>query len=143
MSTHPSDLLGHDDHHEPGDGGVTFYTIIAVILCCITAVEVACLYEPLMSAPDVVKIGILLGLSVIKFAMVCAFFMHLYFDHILTTILFLMGLILAAGTMVGLYHVIPRAENELKVIPKVKKKAEHANLPARPSLASVVSVITA
>jgi cytochrome c oxidase subunit IV len=139
MSTHPSDLLGHDDHHEPGDGGVMFYTIIAVILCCITAVEVACLYEPLMSLPDFVKIGILLGLSVIKFAMVCAFFMHLYFDHILTTILFLIGLVLAGGTMVALYHVIPRAEHELQVIPKVKKAAEHAYLPSRPTLAQVIS----
>ena len=103
----------HDEHaegHAADDGShatVGFYSFIAIVLCLVTGVEVLLLYPPLNAMPDFVRIILLVGLSIAKFATVVAFFMHLYFDHPLTTGLFLMGLILAAGTMVGLIHVVP------------------------------------
>lgn len=134
-SDHHLETHGHEEAHDDGGahGGVVFYTIVAVILCLLTGLEVAILYPPIMYLPDPIKVVILIGLSVVKFAAVVAFFMHLYFDHPLTTFLFLMGLVLAAGTMVGLVHVMPAAENPLQPIEKKKDEkphtAQHASAP--------------
>ena len=128
MSSDHLDMHGFEEAHDEGGahGSVVFYTIVAVILCLITGVEVAVLYPPLMYMPDPIKVFVLIGLSVVKFAAVVAFFMHLYFDHPLTTFLFITGLVLAAGTMVGLLHVMPAAEHPLQPLKKqVKPETEH------------------
>lgn len=127
MSVHHSDLLGEAEDHGEGSHGPTFYTVIATILCIITAIEVACLYEPLLSLPEGIRVVILVGLSIVKFVMVVAFFMHLYFDHFMTTVLFLIGLVLATGTVAGLVHLIPKPEHELQVIPKSERKEHKAD----------------
>ena len=124
-----SEVMDLDEKIEAGDGSnasVGFYSFVAVVLCPITAVEVAILYPPLQYMPDSFRVAVLISLSVIKFVSVVAFFMHLYYDHPITTALFSTGMILAAGTMVGLIHVIPQAENPLK--PDLRKNPTKAEV---------------
>jgi cytochrome c oxidase subunit IV len=68
------------------------YVWIALILGAVTAVEVGLYYTPLSGLP---LVAILMGLAVIKFGMVAAYFMHLRFDSRLLRRVFLAGVILA------------------------------------------------
>jgi cytochrome c oxidase subunit 4 len=68
------------------------YVFIGVVLFIVTAIEVAIFYIDVASA---VLVTSLLILSVIKFALVVAWFMHLRFDSRLFRYLFLAGLITA------------------------------------------------
>ncbi len=65
------------------------YVTIAVILAAVTAVEVAIFY---IEALQGVIVPLLLVLSVAKFVMVVAYFMHLKFDSKLFKYLFVTGL---------------------------------------------------
>ena len=76
-----------------------FYVAVGIILTVITAIEVAVFYLDIAGA---LMMPILIGLSVIKFWMVVAFFMHLKYDHKLFTVFFTGGLILAVGVVLGL-----------------------------------------
>jgi mono/diheme cytochrome c family protein len=87
---------GHDESHRP----VSFYLGIAVVLTLITAFELGPLFQ-LYRLPALV----LLGLSAFKFAMVVAFFMHLYDDAPVFTRLFAAPLI-GAGLMVSVLMVL-------------------------------------
>ena len=75
-----------------GHPNSTQYVWIAVILGAVTAVEVGLYYTPLSGLP---LVSLLLGLAVIKFGMVAAYFMHLKFDARLLRRVFLTGIILA------------------------------------------------
>jgi cytochrome c oxidase subunit IV len=124
---HAADLhLDDTGHGEHGHPSVLFYNIIAIALFVITFVEVAILYPPLVHFGDYFKVLILIVLSVIKFGVVVAFFMHLFFDASLLTFLFGMGLVIGGGTVVGLYNVMPAAEHPLQ--PRGKQHA-----PAHPA----------
>ena len=126
-----SEHTHHDYGDEPGHGeggghgSVAFYSFIALVLCVITGIEVAVLYPPLSAMPDALKVACLIGLSVVKFITVVAFFMHLYFDHPLMTFLFVSAMVLATGTMVGLIHVVPEAEHSLTPRSKEEIKKQH------------------
>ena len=76
-----------------------FYVAVGIILTLITAVEVAVFY---LDVSGTVMMPIFIGLSVIKFWMVVAFFMHLKYDHKLFSVFFTGGLVLAIGLMLGL-----------------------------------------
>ncbi len=77
-------------HHEhPGEG---MYIKIALILAAITGVEVAFSYWP---AVDGILAPTLILMSIVKFAIVVAFFMHLRFDSRLFRRLFIAGIGLA------------------------------------------------
>ena len=78
--------IGHDHPNS------TQYVRIALILGAVTAVEVGLYYTPLSGLP---LVSILMGLAVIKFGMVAAYFMHLRFDSRLLRRVFLAGVILA------------------------------------------------
>jgi cytochrome c oxidase subunit 4 len=80
---------GGPKHHHPGERQ---YIGIAVILAVITAIEVAASYTK--SIKDV-RPFLLIFLSVIKFTMVVAWFMHLRFDSRLFRRLFVAGIALA------------------------------------------------
>jgi cytochrome c oxidase subunit 4 len=88
---------GHADRqaHPPAEHahpGARAYVIIALILAVITAVEVAVYYIPELR-PFIVPILVIL--SAVKFWMVVAFFMHLWFDHVSFSWYFGGGLALA------------------------------------------------
>ena len=78
------------EHAHPGPGE---YIRIAVILAIVTAVEVAAYYITGLS--DAVLIALLMGMMVVKFALVVLWFMHLRFDSRLFRRLFITGIILA------------------------------------------------
>ncbi len=75
--------------HHPGPRQ---YVNVAIILAVITAVEVAIFYVEALSS---VLVPALIALSVIKFALVVLWFMHLKFDSALFRRLFITGVILA------------------------------------------------
>lgn len=75
--------------HHPGPRQ---YVNVAIILALITAVEVAIFY---IEALDVILVPALIALSLVKFALVVLWFMHLKFDSPLFKRLFVTGVILA------------------------------------------------
>ena len=82
-----------------GHGTPAFYAIIGLILAVITLVEFLIFY---VESLGVLLIPIMLILSLMKFVIVVAFFMHLRFDNKIFTYLFFAGFILAAVISVAL-----------------------------------------
>ncbi len=82
-----------------GHGTPAFYAIVGLILAVITLVEFLIFY---VESLGVLLIPIMLILSLMKFVIVVAFFMHLRFDNKLFTYLFFAGFILAAVISVAL-----------------------------------------
>lgn len=86
---------GHAATHHPEEHahpGPRKYVGVAVILAAFTAFEVILSYAGL---PDGLTIALMIGVAIIKFAMVAMWFMHLRFDNRLFTIMFAGGLALA------------------------------------------------
>ena len=71
MSTHVTDIQSH------GPGIPTFAKVWAALLA-MTAMEVFLAY---MQTPMMIMLTVLLGLSVIKAALIIAYFMHLKFER--------------------------------------------------------------
>ena len=82
-----------------GHGTPAFYAIVGLILAVITLVEFLVFY---VESLGVLLIPIMLILSLMKFVIVVAFFMHLRFDNKIFTYLFFAGFILAAVIAVAL-----------------------------------------
>ena len=82
-----------------GHGTPAFYAIVGLILAVITLVEFLIFY---VESLGVLLIPIMLILSLMKFVIVVAFFMHLRFDNKLFTYLFFAGFLLAAVIAVAL-----------------------------------------
>ena len=70
----------------------------AVFLVCV-GIEIVCVYLPFAKW---ILVTTLVVLSAVKFLFVIFYFMHLRWDKPFCTILFFIGLVLAAGTMGGL-----------------------------------------
>lgn len=82
----------HDHEHDhPSDRS---YVMIALILAALTAVEIGLFVLEDDLPRGFVKLA-LIGLMIVKFWIVGAYFMHLKFDNIVLTQLFVSGLILA------------------------------------------------
>ena len=75
------------------------YVYIGIILTVITAIELFFSYADIA---DGIIITVLLSLSAVKFAMVLALFMHLYFDSVLFTRIFVGSLALGAAVLLSL-----------------------------------------
>ena len=82
-----------------GHGTPAFYAVVGLILAIITLVEFLIFY---VESLGVLLIPIMLILSLMKFVIVVAFFMHLRFDNKLFTYLFFAGFLLAAVIAVAL-----------------------------------------
>jgi len=103
VETSPEEGGTHHDH--PGEGK---YIKIALILAVITAAEVAFSY---WEAVEGILAPSLIFMSIVKFAMVVAYFMHLRFDSRLFRRLFVAGLCLAVfcfGAVLTTFHVWTR-----------------------------------
>ncbi len=88
--------------HSPEDEGhptVATYIKIAIILAVITLVEVGVFY---LDFTRTLFIVVFLVMSGVKFAIVIMYYMHLKFDDILFSRLFIGGLVLAAGALFAL-----------------------------------------
>ena len=73
----------------------TFFNL-SMILVAITGLEIVIIYVQSFDGSTI--IGVLFATSIVKFIGVVTWFMHLRWDKILNTILFLMGLVIALGT---------------------------------------------
>lgn len=93
---HASAAHGHDDHDV---SKFQIYVQIALLLAVITGVEIIAVYLPFAKW---LVVTALVVLSTVKFMFVIFYFMHLRWDKPFCTILFFIGLVLAAGTMWGL-----------------------------------------
>lgn len=83
---------GHAEAHAEKHPGVLEYTQIGLILFVITAIEVGIYYVGLGFTTLVIA---LIVLSLIKFSLVVAWFMHLRFDNKLFMTFFIAGLFTA------------------------------------------------
>ena len=84
----------HTGHPTPAT-----YFKVAMILSAITAVEVGIFYLDFLSYGI---IPILALLSIAKFILVAMYYMHLKFDSIIFSTLFVTGLVVAAGVVLAL-----------------------------------------
>jgi cytochrome c oxidase subunit 4 len=72
--------MSHDLAHidEAEHGTIKSFTVVWIILLALTGIEVLLAYE---QVNPVIMLTILVGLSVIKAAMIIAYFMHLKFER--------------------------------------------------------------
>jgi cytochrome c oxidase subunit 4 len=87
------------------------YIKVALVLATITGIEVAVYY---VSAVRSVLVPMLLTFSIVKFALVALWFMHLRFDNRLFRRLFVTGLVLASGVylvVLTTFHVWTRGRS--------------------------------
>ena len=70
------------------------YVIVAVILCIVTAIEVAVSYTE-GDIPDGLIVTLLLGMAILKFAIVASWFMHLRTDKRIFRNFFVLGIVAA------------------------------------------------
>jgi cytochrome c oxidase subunit 4 len=82
------------------------YKWVALILTAITFVEVWVYYTPLKGTA--VFVPLLLLLSVVKFAIVVMFYMHLKYDHKLFRALFTGPLVVAMSTLIALLFLFSK-----------------------------------
>lgn len=80
----------------------TFFNL-SMFLVAITGVEIVIIYVQTFDGSSI--IGILFATSIVKFIGVVCWFMHLRWDKILNTILFLMGLVIALGTYFAVIYM--------------------------------------
>lgn len=114
--------MQHDeDKAVRGLSVVARYTITAVVLAIVTAIEVLVLYPPLARASDNPKIALLAILGIGKFVLVVGLFMHLYNDDPLYTGIFGLGLVIGGGTLVALCAI-------MSVYPPSPKAVKHPPL---------------
>lgn len=85
------DDTGHHAHPSAGD-----YVLIAIFLAVLTAFEIGLYFAGQAGAPAPFTVPALVFLTVLKFALVAMWFMHLRFDRPIYTRLFVGGLGLAA-----------------------------------------------
>ena len=92
--------------HEAAHPSVATYIKVAIILAIITIVEVGVFF---LDFNRTAFILVFILMSGVKFAIVIMFYMHLKFDNILFSRLFIGGLALAAAVMLsllGLFRVL-------------------------------------
>lgn len=118
MSSHHPQQQEHQSHHP------TFkqYVLIATILFAITLVEFLIIVPKSFQGSSVV-VAPLIILSVLKFAIVVMFYMHLKFDSRMYTMVFVGGLglglavVLAVLSLFGSFQPTPRDFAEANAVP--------------------------
>jgi cytochrome c oxidase subunit IV len=101
-----------DARHEPQDGHAhppnKTYVVVGIALAILTALEVAVIYIPALSA---VVVPILLVLTTAKFALVVMFYMHLKMDDRIFMWVFVAPGVLAVFVVIALimlFRVLPQ-----------------------------------
>jgi cytochrome bd-type quinol oxidase subunit 2 len=97
----------HSEHHEK-HAGPKLYWIFAAILCAITFLEWIIFKEKdALGISNQVMIWSLLLMSLVKFIMVCGWYMHLRFDNKMLTQIFVFSGLLAAGVFLIMKLSLP------------------------------------
>lgn len=94
---------------------------LAMFLAVLTSIEIVIIFLPFASW---VIISSLVVLSVIKFFCVILWFMHLIYDKLLCTLLFLAGLIIAVATTTALLLLFAPSDTDSEVFEANKAPAE-------------------
>ena len=105
-----------NEHSEPGfhphiiEEHKKYFTFfnVAIALILITAVEIVIVYIPINPIVVLSSLGVL---SLAKFLTVIWWFMHLRWDKALCTILFMIGLLIATGTVTALLFLFEADPN--------------------------------
>ena len=97
-------MSGHSDDPvaEESKRFFTFFNL-SMILVAITGLEIVIIYVQSFEGSTI--IGVLFATSILKFIGVVCWFMHLRWDKILNTVLFLMGLVIALGTYFAVIYM--------------------------------------
>jgi cytochrome c oxidase subunit 4 len=95
--TMPASHVEAHGHQHPTDRQ---YVLVALVLGVLTAVEVSTYF--LDNPSTTLLVAVLIPLMIIKFVVVCAFFMHLRYDNPLFRRVFVFGLVLAAVVYAGI-----------------------------------------
>ena len=96
------------DQGPPQESKFHLLVKMAMVLAVITGLEVLTVYLPL---PKGVIIGALLVMLSVKFTLGVYLFMHLKWDKVFCTILFLIGLILALGIALALLAMFKNSDS--------------------------------
>jgi cytochrome c oxidase subunit IV len=99
---------------------------LALFLSVFTGLEIVIIFTPL---PYWIMMTALVSLSLIKFMCVILWFMHLIYDPPLLTILFIGGLVIAAGTMLALLSLLKPEDVDPELVQSSRIEA-----PAAPAL---------
>ena len=83
--------------------GPRTYLVIAAFLILLTAMEVAVFYIQALAG---VLVPLLIFLALAKFALVAMFYMHLRFDHVWFSYLFVAPLVIATGLLIALLWLL-------------------------------------
>ncbi len=119
----PSPALAAVGHDAPQESKFHLLVQMAMILAIMTGMEVLLVYLPL--AKWIIITGLMVLLT-IKFIIGIYLFMHLKWDKLFCTILFLIGLILAGGTAAALltmfndHDSVPLTSKDLSAITAVQ-----------------------
>ncbi len=98
----------HDSHGGHAHAGPKLYWIFAVILCVITFMEWIIFKEKdKFGISNTVMIWTLLSLSLVKFVMVCGWYMHLRFDSKILTNIFVFSGLLAMAVFLMMKLALP------------------------------------
>jgi cytochrome c oxidase subunit IV len=96
----------HNDDH--AHAGPKLYWIFAVVLCIITFFEwIIFKKKSDFGLSDTFLVYALLSMSLVKFVMVCGWYMHLRFDNKMLTKIFAFSALLAIGVFVILKLSLP------------------------------------
>jgi len=107
MSNHNAAAAHSHGHDEKAHGTVTLYMIFAVILCVITYFEWWIFkHRASIGISQRLMVITLLTLSLVKFVMVCGWYMHLRYDHKSLAKLLIGGMFLASGTFLALGIIV-------------------------------------
>ena len=119
----PSPALAAVGHDAPQESKFHLLVQMAMVLAVMTGMEVVLVYLPL--AKWIIITGLMVLLT-IKFIIGIYLFMHLKWDKLFCTILFLIGLILAGGTAAALLALfndndsVPLTSKDLSAITAVQ-----------------------
>lgn len=109
MSSHSA---GHA-HGEKEHASVTLYVVFAVILCVITFLEWWIFkHRESIGMSHTVMVISLVAMSLVKFAMVCGWYMHLRYDNKVLTNMLVAGMVMASATFLVLHFVVHPKECE-------------------------------
>ncbi len=97
-------LEPHHQSHEHRHPSDREYYVVFLVLAVITAVEVASYATHNLSTG--VLVAWLFPLMILKFGIVCAFFMHLRYDNPLFRRVFVFGLVLAAIVYIVMFTTL-------------------------------------
>lgn len=101
MSEHLS--LSPSESKSAATRRTTIYLNVAIILCLILFAEMILVQMPGASS---LVFGMLIGLLVIKFTSLLVWFMDLHSEHRLLTWLFIMGFVVAVGTVAAIMAIL-------------------------------------